>query len=343
MIIRRLLLPAGLLLGLLVSVVNASELQEPPQPVSQVAPVYPYEMRRTGRSGLVLLSYIVSRDGRVPAAFPILSSHPDFSVAVIAAVRQWRFRPGKVNGRAVNTRVHQVFPFSLNDDGSQGAPEHPDELPEEYRWHEPPIPNKFGLPVYPFEALRDGTKGQASINAIIGLDGRVEAVHVREATTPALGEALRAMIETWTFSPAQKRDGQPSRAVFGLTFHFSPDGDGGIPISDSAREILTRLRRAPEKIASLRDLDAAPRPLRREAPVFPLSLRAKGQAGSAEIEFYIDEDGMVQLPRVASATAPEFGYAAVHAVSEWRFTPPLRKRKPVVVRTRIPIDFKLQH
>lgn len=314
---------------------------EPPRPVRQDAPAYPQAMRYQGRDGLVLLSYVVTRDGRVANPVAILSSHPDFSQATIAAVRQWRFKPGKVNGRAVNVRVNQAFPFSLIEEGTSSGPQHPPELPEEFRWREPPIPLKFGVPVYPFDDLRAGTGGRASINTIVGVHGRVETVHVVAATTPAMGEALRAMVESWTFQPAKHRNGRPGRAVFGLTLDFHPEGEGGVPVSASAREILARLRDAPDKIATLRDLDAPPQPLFREAPVYPLALQSGGRTGNAEIEFYIDEDGIVQLPRVVSATAPEFGYAAVHAVSEWRFTPPLRQRKPVVVRARIPIDFNL--
>lgn len=339
---RRFLRPTGLLVLALLGVpALARDEQVPPVPVSQAVPDYPYEMRRTGRGGLVLLSYVVTRDGRVANPFPILSSHPDFSVAVVDAVRRWRFRPGKINGRSVNTRIHQAFPFSLNEDGSLGGPEHPPELPEEYRWHEPPIPIRFGVPVYPFEDVQAGTKGRASINTIIGPHGRVEAVHVLEATTAAMGEALRAMVETWTFNPAKKRDGKPCRAVFGLTFDFNPDGVGGVPVSASALEILGLLRQRPDKIAGLRDLDGPPKPLHREAPIYPLALQSNGHAGEALIEFFIDEDGLVQLPRVVSATAPECGYSAVQAVSEWRFAPPLRNKKPAVVRARIPITFSL--
>jgi hypothetical protein len=34
------------------------------------------------------------------------------------------------------------------------------------------------------------------------------------------------------------------------------------------------------------------------------------------------------LPRIVSASAPEFGYAAAQAVATWRFTRPERKGKP---------------
>jgi TonB family protein len=57
------------------------------------------------------------------------------------------------------------------------------------------------------------------------------------------------------------------------------------------------------------------------------------------IEFFIDHNGDVQLPRVVSATNPAFGYAAMQGASTWKFAPPTSHGKPVDVRAQISIDF----
>lgn len=62
--------------------------------------------------------------------------------------------------------------------------------------------------------------------------------------------------------------------------------------------------------------------------------------GEALIETFIDEFGYTQLPRIISASDPAFGYAACQAIAGWQFEPPLKDGKPVVVKVRIPVEFK---
>jgi TonB family protein len=62
-------------------------------------------------------------------------------------------------------------------------------------------------------------------------------------------------------------------------------------------------------------------------------------SGETLIEFLIDEEGRARLPRIVSASDEAFGYAAVQAVSSWRFEPPTRGGRAVVVRVQIPITF----
>lgn len=51
-------------------------------------------------------------------------------------------------------------------------------------------------------------------------------------------------------------------------------------------------------------------------------------------------DQLVVLPRMVSASAPAFGYAAVQTVATWRFEPPTSGGKPVMARARVPFTFK---
>jgi hypothetical protein len=51
----------------------------------------------------------------------------------------------------------------------------------------------------------------------------------------------------------------------------------------------------------------------------------------------------VRLPRIVSATADSFGYAAAQAVVAWQFGPPLVGGKPAVVRVKVPFKFSLNN
>jgi TonB family protein len=107
------------------------------------------------------------------------------------------------------------------------------------------------------------------------------------------------------------------------------------------QDVVDELHRKEPRIHPLKKLDVMPKALSRRPPVYPSTLREAGRPGEALIEFYIDEKGDAQLPRIVSASAPEFGYAAAQAVATWRFEPPMKNGKPVIARAQIPVAFKL--
>lgn len=95
---------------------DVANLDQPPVLRVPVQPNYPFEMRRAGISGEVLVEYIVDSNGRVNAAQVVRSSQREFEQPAMQAVLKWQFRPGRKGGRAVNTRVQQIITFNLNED-----------------------------------------------------------------------------------------------------------------------------------------------------------------------------------------------------------------------------------
>lgn len=311
-------------------------------------PFYPPFVQRAGLVGKVKIEFIVDKEGNVVEPYILESNNPWFERPTIDAVLQWKFSPAKKGGRPVNMRCQQLITFDLWGGGK--SPElwrvvkskNHDKLPPEFQWDTPAMPKTTLFPVYPFEELQAGVEGKAVVNYIVGPNGQVLRANVREATTPEFGMAVMAMIDAWQFSPAKNKKGTPVYANNAVEYSFRTNGRGDIPVSDEARWILADLKKKPETIASLQELDRPLKPLSRRPPVYPSALRLAGQPGSALIEFYVDKNGDAQLPRVVSSTAPEFGYAAALAVATWRFESPLKKGKRVVVRAQIPVDFKFQ-
>lgn len=321
-----------------------SELDEVPRPKRQVAPIYPYNMRAAGLVGRVTIEFIVSSEGRVVAAQVMRSNNPYFERPALDAVMKWTFAPGKKAGRPVNTRCQIDIPFMLDGGGVNpwhiGKAKNHASLPPALQWDIPPEPLNTAYPVYPFDDLMKGTKGKTRVAFVVGGEGRVIDAKVQQAATPEMGLAALAAIDAWEFQPARKADGSLAGASLSLEHEFNV-GSGDVPVSDSAQAILRDLKKG-KTFATLKDLDGRLKPLTRRSPVYPSQLRAGGKDGEAEIEFFIDENGDAQLPRIVSATAPEFGYAAAQAVAAWRFTVPKKGGKAVVVRAQIPITFKLQ-
>ena len=88
------------------------DLTHPPRPLSQRAPNYPPELRRTGISGNVWVGFVVRADGTTSNVVILKSDHPGFEEPAIGAVRRWTFEPGEKDGRPVATQVRRQITFS---------------------------------------------------------------------------------------------------------------------------------------------------------------------------------------------------------------------------------------
>jgi periplasmic protein TonB len=93
---------------------DIKELDEKPRPTVQAAPQYPLDLRQAGINGEVVVQFIVDSKGNVRNIRIVRSTNTGFNEAVLRAVRNWKFEPGKKNGRKVNTRVQQPIPFKTN-------------------------------------------------------------------------------------------------------------------------------------------------------------------------------------------------------------------------------------
>ncbi|MBI2511880.1 MAG: energy transducer TonB [Opitutae bacterium] len=324
--------------------VNA--LDEPPRPKHQEPPIYPFSMRRAGVEGRVTVEFIVNKEGRIADAFILKSNNPWFERPALDAIMKWTFTPAKKDGRPVFTRCQIDMPFTLQGGGSQfwAVPDklkHPEALPEALRWDIPPEVLNTVFPVFPFEEAVKETRGKVKITFIVGTDGNVIAAKAVEASHPELARAALAAIDAWEFRPARKKDGTRCGAALAIEYEFDLRS-GDVPVDDSALGILRQLRKnRAAKFTSANELDAPLKPLSRRRPVYPSALHKAGQDGEALIEFFIDERGDAQLPRVVSAANPEFGYAAAQAVATWRFAPPRKGGKSVVTRAQVPLRFHL--
>ena len=88
----------------------------PPLKTLDVRPVYPASMRDAGREGVVPVEAIIGVDGTVTSV-RVLSAqvHPDFAVAAVDAVRQWRFTPTLLNASPVEVLMTVSVTFTLSD------------------------------------------------------------------------------------------------------------------------------------------------------------------------------------------------------------------------------------
>jgi protein TonB len=106
--------PGPMYRGLRVFEIN--ELDQHPVAQFQARPQYPFEMRRNGVAGEVVVEFIIDTEGNVVNARAIRSSHEAFEAAAVAAVSKWKFRPGRKGARDVPTHMQVPIVFTLNQE-----------------------------------------------------------------------------------------------------------------------------------------------------------------------------------------------------------------------------------
>ncbi|HVU33964.1 MAG TPA: TonB family protein [Opitutaceae bacterium] len=92
-----------------------------PQIYRLVKPVYPMTMRLTGTTGDVMIDFVVDTTGRVRNPYALSASNPLFAERAVAAVKQWRFYPGRKNGHNVNTHMRVPVKFRLPEEAMEGV------------------------------------------------------------------------------------------------------------------------------------------------------------------------------------------------------------------------------
>ncbi len=97
-------------------VFESYELDQAPRAIVRVPPLYPYQAREKSIEGAVQVRMLINPDGSV-GQVQVLESRPPgiFEEAVKRTVPQWRFNPGKIEGRAVAAWVVTTIQFNLDD------------------------------------------------------------------------------------------------------------------------------------------------------------------------------------------------------------------------------------
>jgi protein TonB len=78
--------------------------------VNKVEPVYPRIAIISGTQGEVRLHAIIAKDGSIQS-LNVISGHPTLAAAALAAVRQWRYQPYKLNGEPVEVETFITVNF----------------------------------------------------------------------------------------------------------------------------------------------------------------------------------------------------------------------------------------
>ncbi len=98
------------------AVFSLDALDQVPQPLVQLKPIYPSFARMRGMEGFVTVEFVVDGAGTTRDVEVIDSQPPGvFDQAARRAIERWRFSPGLRGGDPVAVRVRQRVTFSIEE------------------------------------------------------------------------------------------------------------------------------------------------------------------------------------------------------------------------------------
>ena len=96
------------------NVFDIANLDQRPEAKFQPGPRYPVALKRAKVTGSVVMQFIIDTSGDVRDPVVMKSTHREFEAPALEAVSKWKFRPGKVGNKAVNSRMEQEIEFQLS-------------------------------------------------------------------------------------------------------------------------------------------------------------------------------------------------------------------------------------
>lgn len=200
--------------------------------------------------------------------------------------------------------------------------------------------------VFPRRVLDLGIhQGYAMVTVQVDENGNLTDHLVTGYAHEAFAEAAVAALKRWKYEPAWL-NGQPHGATSDLTFNFESQGlvivDLSVTRYVEIRDYQLRPSHYAYGVKRMSELDRIPTPTKVVTPVYPVEPSQAPRAASVTVTFYIDEKGRVRLPAVSRESSAKdgiFASAAVDAVSQWEFEPPMSGGVPVLVMARQEFKF----
>ena len=204
-----------------------------------------------------------------------------------------------------------------------------------------PAPDEIEVtvsPVFPANLEMVGYReGDADVAIMVDSTGKLVDSLITASTREAFADEAIRVVRRWKYHAGKAEDGQPVGWVRHITMHFETTGVQIVQNSLEHPSGWLKWMDAPDSAIQYRayspkELDGIPRFTHFVAPMGP-------HAGTVTVEFYVDETGAVRLPAVRDDTDADLTSAALTAVSQWHFEPPLHKRRAVLLKVTQDLRF----
>ena len=214
-----------------------------------------------------------------------------------------------------------------------------------------PSPKYFEVtvePTFPARLRLEGIlNGSVTVLVVINKDGNLQDYLVVEASHRLFAKTVTDALPKWKYFPILV-DGKPVNAARRLRVEFKGGSavisllphmaiEGMVPGVKSMND-----RQRAYAVASLRDLDRLPTPVKIVEPHLLQSEGERNHGLKVVFHFFIDETGHVRIPVADEKALEQVDEQLLdsihHALMQWEFTPPTIRGKPVVVRASQPFQ-----
>ncbi len=313
------------------------------KPLTKIKPIHLIPILRYGNQGNVKLLIMIDEQGNVIRVKTLKSAHPELEKVSVNGLLQSKFPslpykiivPVETKFTAVSTQDDDTL-IEFNGIDPYNVPKASKGLPDDWQYDIPPQ-IKIALPVvYPFDLLKNKIQGTAQVAIVIGADGNVKDTKLIKASQPEFGQAAEASFGSWKFSPAQK-DQKNSESLLTREFKFNFKDRDTQP-NKSAQNILELISKGGKSIVPVNNLDTVPKALYQPLPVIPKEMIIPNQKNEVLVEFYIDQDGIAQLPRIVSQNNEKIAWMFLTQIMRWQFEKPTLSNKPVIAKIQVPFE-----
>jgi TonB family protein len=188
------------------------------------------------------------------------------------------------------------------------------------------------------EGMRD-----ARVVLVIDVDagGVLTDLLVTAASHQELIRPCTEAVRQWRFKPA-RYEREPVAAQLTLTINLTQTG---AVVTRTAAEMVgewtERLtgRRMDYELCPASAVDRPLVAVARVNPDYARDAESIGIGGRVRVHFFVDEQGAVRMPSVAPSAHPYLAGLATEAMRGWRFEPPTRDGRPVLVAAVQDFDF----
>ena len=327
----------AVLSSFLPAALSASGQTAPRPPSSAVAtrtvePEYTPEARAACLQGTVILYLEVNGEGDLARAEVIQSLGLGLDEKALEAVRQWRFKPATKDGEPVTVAQSAEVRFHLDLDLSW-------EIQRSgFRVNRPssepmsqlslPLLTQYTSPA-PEACPADG--GAVIVDLQVTPKGQPDHLKLVEGPGDAASAAVLAAIRSWRFRPGFL-NGKPRQGNGTVVLHCR----AAQPVAAAFPASVAPA--APQRIGAG---TSVPVPLYKIEPEYSVPARQAKIQGSVVLSMVVDASGLTRQISVLRPLGMGLDQQAMAAVSQWRFKPGMKDGKPVNIRTKVEVNFRL--
>jgi len=173
---------------------------------------YPFEARRNGLEGTVILDMLFAADGKITDIQVFIGLPDGLTESAIEAAKKVRFKPATMDGKPVSVRAKLETRFTL-------SPPDDDSIYDMTASLHPTITYRE-RGNYTQEARDKNVEGNVVLNVLFGADGNINAIKVESGLPYGLTEEAIRAARAIRFEPAMK-DGKPVSVRGNLEVGFS--------------------------------------------------------------------------------------------------------------------------